>query len=40
MLQKYKSIADKIDKKVKIMKKFEKFLDKVKEANPDEFSEL
>lgn len=40
MLEKYKTIADKIERKVKTMKKFEKFLEKVKEANPDEFSEL
>ena len=40
MLQRYQTIVGKIEKKVKNMKKFEKFLDTVKEANPDEFSEL
>ena len=29
-----------IEKKVESMKQYEKFLEKVKEANPDEFAEL
>lgn len=32
--------ADKIDRKVKAMKKFEMFLERVKEQNQDEFGEL
>lgn len=40
MLGIYKEKAEKIEKKVESMKKFEKFLEKVKDANPDEFSEL
>ena len=32
--------ADKIEAKVQAMKKFENFLEKVKEQNPDEFAEL
>ena len=40
MLEKYRSLSNKIERKVKAMKKYEGFLEKVKEANPDEFSEL
>ena len=40
LLSIYKEKAEKIEKKVESMKKFEKFLEKVKDANPDEFSEL
>jgi len=36
----YKSQSAKITRKVESMKKFEKFLEKVKDANPDEFAEL
>lgn len=36
----YKAKADKIESKVKSMKQYEVFLEGVKEANPDEFSEL
>ena len=36
----YEIKASKIEKKVKSMKKFEEFLEKVKDANPDEFPEL
>jgi hypothetical protein len=32
--------ADKIERKMKAMKKFEMFLERVKENNPDEFQEL
>jgi hypothetical protein len=32
--------AEKIEAKVHSMKQFESFLEKVKDANPDEFSEL
>ena len=32
--------ADKIERKMKAMKKFELFLERVKENNPDEFQEL
>ncbi len=40
LLEIYKAKAEKIERKVESMKKFEKFLEKVKDANPDEFSEL
>ena len=36
----YKAKAERIERKVESMKKFEKFLEKVKDTNPDEFSEL
>ena len=39
-LEIYKTKSMKIEKKVESMKKFEKFLKKVKDANPDEFPEL
>jgi len=39
-LEIYKTKSMKIEKKVESMKKFEKFLEKVKDANPDEFPEL
>lgn len=32
--------ADRIERKVKAMKKFESFLERVKEQNTDEFQEL
>jgi cell shape-determining protein MreC len=32
--------AEKIERKVQSMKKYEHFLEKVREANPDEFAEL
>ena len=35
-----KAKADRIERKVGAMKKFEKFLEKVKDANPDEFTDL
>ena len=40
LLEDIKAKAKKIEKKVESMKKFEKFLERVKDANPDEFSEL
>ena len=36
----YKEKAERIERKVESMRKFEKFLEKVKDANPDEFQEL
>ena len=36
----YKKKAEKIQKKVEVMKKYEEFLEKVKEKNPDEFNDL
>ena len=36
----YKEKAEKIERKVESMRKLEKFLEKVKDANPDEFQEL
>ena len=40
LLEDIKAKAKKIEKKVESIKKFEKFLERVKDANPDEFSEL
>ena len=40
LLKYYKEKAFKIERKVDSMRKFEKFLEKVKDANPDEFQEL
>ena len=40
MLKYYKEKAERIERKVESMRKFEKFLEKVKDANPDEFTEL
>lgn len=40
LLEMYKKKANQIEKKVKNMKKFETFLDRVKDQNQDEFSEL
>ena len=40
LLKYYKEKAYKIERKVDSMRKFEKFLEKVKDANPDEFQEL
>ena len=40
LLKYYKEKAEKIERKVESMRKFEKFLEKVKDANPDEFQEL
>jgi hypothetical protein len=40
LLKVYKTKAEKIESKVRSMKKFELFLEGVKDANPDEFSEL
>ena len=40
MLEKQKNLSNKIERKVKAMKTYEAFLERVKEANPDEFSEL
>jgi hypothetical protein len=39
-LELYKKKAEKIQKKVEVMKKYEEFLEKVKEKNPDEFNDL
>ena len=36
----YTKIANKIEKKVLAMRKYEEFLERVKEKNPDEFNDL
>jgi hypothetical protein len=39
-LELYTKIANKIEKKVLAMRKYEEFLERVKEKNPDEFNDL
>ena len=36
----YNAMSQKVERKVASMRKFEKFLERVKDANPDEFQEL
>lgn len=36
----YNAMSQKVERKVQSMRKFEKFLERVKDANPDEFQEL
>ena len=36
----YKAMSEKVERKVQSMRKFEKFLERVKDANPDEFQAL